>query len=200
MRRLYALRPTRSFTQRVQAITQHQPRSAGILDDLREISRLGVRLRRAPATGGGGGGPGGAARLAAPLFQDLAHAVDLEVAVVPLGDIEDLRRAVGVLDLELINLPSWNLGLIHVRDVHGDGLGAHHGSFHLYRRWRNPCNPDLGKGNHARGRWQLQAANSSSEYFCEERARGLGWRAGGARRPAPAGVQTANGGRPRPER
>src|SRR6266568_2201226 len=40
MRRLYALRPTRSFTQRVQAITQHQPRSAGILDDLREISRL----------------------------------------------------------------------------------------------------------------------------------------------------------------
>ncbi len=42
MRRLYALRPTRSFTQRVQAITQHQPRSAGILDDLREISRLAL--------------------------------------------------------------------------------------------------------------------------------------------------------------
>jgi hypothetical protein len=40
MRRLYAYGPTRGFTQRVQAITPRQPRSADILDDLREISRL----------------------------------------------------------------------------------------------------------------------------------------------------------------
>src|SRR6266581_5707590 len=32
--------PATGFTQRVQAITPHQPRSAGLLDDLREITRL----------------------------------------------------------------------------------------------------------------------------------------------------------------
>ena len=32
--------PATGFTQRVQAITPHQPRSAGLLDDLREILRL----------------------------------------------------------------------------------------------------------------------------------------------------------------
>jgi len=45
--------PTRGFTQRVQAITPHQPRSAGLLDDLREILRL--------AAGPAGAGDEGAA-------------------------------------------------------------------------------------------------------------------------------------------
>src|SRR6266545_5181842 len=80
---------------------------------------------RGTLAGRGDGGSGGAAGLASPLFQDLAHAVDLEIPVVPPRDIEDLGRAVWVIDLELINLSLGNLGLIDVRDVHRDGLGAH---------------------------------------------------------------------------
>ncbi len=49
--------PTTSFTQWVQAITPHRPRSAGLLGDLREILRLvevSLRGRRAGVKIGAG--------------------------------------------------------------------------------------------------------------------------------------------------
>src|SRR4029453_5717076 len=43
----------------------------------------------------------------------------------PLGDIELLSRAVRVTDGDLIGLALANLGLVNVRDEHGNGLRPH---------------------------------------------------------------------------
>jgi hypothetical protein len=49
--------------------------------------------------------------------------------VVLFGDVELLGRAVGVADRQLIGLASGDLGLVEVRNVHCDRLGAHRDSF-----------------------------------------------------------------------
>ena len=89
--------------------------------------RLAVLARAALARGGGrrGGGSG----LASTLLQRLALAREVQVAVVLLGDVELLGRAVGVADRQLIGLTAGDLGLVEVRNVHCDRLGAHRDSF-----------------------------------------------------------------------
>jgi hypothetical protein len=71
-----------------------------------------------------GRGPG----LAATLLQRLAHARQLQVAVVLLGDIELLGRAIWVADRQLIGLTGRDLGLVEVRNIHRDRLGSHRNS------------------------------------------------------------------------
>src|SRR6266545_4124137 len=82
-----------------------------------------ARAARARRAGRRGGGPG----LAPTLLQRLAHTRQLQVAVVLLGDIELLRRAVRVADRQLIGLTRGDLGLVEVRNVHCDRLGAQPG-------------------------------------------------------------------------
>src|SRR6266545_3990816 len=95
------------------------PRSGGG----RRLAGL-ARAALARPAGRRGGGP----RLAPTLLQRLAHPRQLQVAVVLLGDIELLRRAVRVADRQLIGLARGDLGLVEVRNIHRDRLGAHRDS------------------------------------------------------------------------
>src|SRR6266545_3439370 len=94
------------------------PRSGGG----RRLAGL-ARAARARRAGRRGGGPG----LAPTLLQRLAHTRQLQVAVVLLGDIQLLRRAVRVAVRQLIGLTCGDLGLVEVRNVHCDRLGAQPG-------------------------------------------------------------------------
>jgi hypothetical protein len=67
-----------------------------------------------------GSGPG----LTPTLLQRLAHARQLQVAVVLLRDIKLLGRAIRMADRQLIGLASGDLGLVEVRNIHGDRLGS----------------------------------------------------------------------------
>src|SRR5512132_1886053 len=132
--------------------------------------RFGVAVGRPAPTSAGAGGAGGsfggtAARLAAALFRHLAEAFELEALIVLCRDIELLGRSVGVADGELVDLPGGNLTLIHVRNVHGDGLGAHLTPFTAFRRDPEPQSRNCAKPNH-RQRFLQQALPFSALSGC----------------------------------
>src|SRR5829696_9589597 len=114
----------------------------------------------APATLARGAVRGRGPGLAATLLQRLAHPGQLQVAVVLLGDIELLGRAIWVADRQLIGLTGRNLGLVEVRNIHGDRLGSHRNSF-LGRSAIGAERHHFGHENNG-GRGNVTAAESPS--------------------------------------
>src|SRR6266542_4904672 len=101
MRRLHALRPHQRLHPTVQAIAPHQPRSVGILDDLREISRLT---------------PGNQLPVVPDWQQQPSYLLDAQRQVVPFRPRSR--------DAELATLTAWrddSSARVSLRLVHGPG-------------------------------------------------------------------------------
>jgi hypothetical protein len=136
--------------------------------------RLAALARAALARGDGRDGSGRG--LTPTPLQRLPHTRQLQVPVVLLGDIKLLRRAVRVADRQLIGLARGDVGLVEVRNVHRDRLGAHRDSFlgrsaigkPMRRRFRSKIPRTRGAVQRNRC---CRFSESVSGLFCHQRRR-----------------------------